>query len=72
MNKMEMRGVGAIEAEIVRQYEANPDWNDAKDVIENIDPTKIFRAAITSMRVPMEEIMNAAVSAALKELGMGL
>jgi hypothetical protein len=38
----------ALEAEIMRQYEANPQWDEAKDVIEGLDCEAILAALTVS------------------------
>jgi hypothetical protein len=39
-----------IESNLIEQYKANPTWEDAKDVIENIDCVALAKAAALSPR----------------------
>ena len=42
--------IEAIDNELLRQYGANPRWEDAKDVIENIDAERLFTAMIRAAK----------------------
>lgn len=42
--------IEAIDNELLRQYGANPRWEDAKDVIENIDAEPLVTAMIRAAK----------------------
>ena len=60
---MEEQVARAVNEELLRQYLANPywdpHWDDPKEVIENIDTTKIVGTIFAAMRDPTPEMIEA-------------
>jgi hypothetical protein len=58
MNDIVRRGIDAIETEVLRQYKENDSWDEAKDMIENLDAEKVFRVVLDTIRNPTDEMVE--------------